>query len=145
METWKIKQILILIGYTIPWAFLALYGDKELHTSLFYVLIFLFSLILGLLCRKTRCFKLSIAGNLLSFLLSLLCTLTRTDWEDWYFIPFGIAGWVIVLSLFSWMVQFVIWNYKREMGPARALLVAVCTATLLLVAFIFLLLIFSAF
>lgn len=144
MEKRKIGNLPVLLTCSIPWAFLALFGDKELHTVLLYGLWLLAAVVLGWLARKSNAVSPALMGNLLSCLISLLCAHCLTDWESWYFKPLGITGWVIALSVFSLMMQFLIWNYKQENEPAKSLLVAVCAVAAALVAAVVILLVCSA-
>lgn len=144
MEKRKPRNVPVLLVSSIPWAFLAMYGDKTLHTSSFYALLLLAALVLGLLSRRFGCIPFAAAGNLLSCLISLLCAHCLTDWESWHFKPFGITGLVIALSLFPFMLQFLIWNFRKDRAPHVSLLYAVCAVTLVLAAVAILLLSFSA-
>ncbi len=88
MKSW-LKQILLLMGYAIPFPFLALYGDATYGTMQFYGL-----MVIGLflLCKtsiKFGYYKIIILGSILNYFFSYFLMLQhQTEIWSWYFSPF---------------------------------------------------------
>ena len=144
MKQKKITVGIILTGYAVPWAFLALYGDWKWGAAWLYAGAAAFMLALGWLCGKIGPIRLGVAGNLLSAVISCLCA-----WGLWqnrmgYFKPFSAAGWAAVLSLVLLMMQYLLWYPKTRKEPWQSLLAAVCAAVLVGGGGILLLLLWNA-
>ena len=131
-----VHSAVITTACSIPWAFLAMYGDRELGTARLYVLLILSAILLGCVCRRNNCALLLVAGDLLSCLLS--CVLANRFWDgnNFYFKPFGVTGWVLALCALVLMIHFLIWNIKKDRSPAMSLLVGVTAVFLLFLLFL---------
>lgn len=114
MKNRKTLAAVMLAVHCIPWAFLAMFGDSERNTMLVYVASFLILAGLGWCCRKLNCISWTLYGNLVSCL--IYCLLSNQLWsaEANYFKPFGVTGFVLVLSAIMLMMQFLIWNVKKN-------------------------------
>lgn len=132
MKKRNILSLSLLAVYCVPWAFLAMYGDKELGTMLPFVLLFCVAAVLGWFSRRIRLIQIAAAGNLLSCLTSCLFAGHLWAGDSHYFKPFHAIGFVLVLSALGLMVQFLIWNVKKDRSPAMSLLVGVVAVFLLL-------------
>ncbi len=113
MKSW-IKQILLLVGYSIPFPFLALYGDVTYGTMLFYGI-----MIVGLflLCKVSIKFgyaKIVILGNILSYIFSYFLMLkVQTEMWSWYFKPFSSKGLLSIVSFMAFVIQMAFLYYSR--------------------------------
>lgn len=144
MKASKALSAAILAAYCVPWAFLALYGDEAYGTLLLYGVLLCVSAALGWLCRGMELVLLSVVGNFLSCGMSWVCAHVFLGGEGGYFKPFGVTGWVLALSLVTLMIQLLIWNWRKDKGPALSLLVGVCAVSLGFLAAMILLLVYSA-
>lgn len=122
----KKNGIPILLLYTIPWAFLALYGDAVYGWAWQYVLIFICMAVLA--WRGVKTGGILLTGNVLSLGISLLFVhmLGFSGMND-YFKPFGAFGWAAVLTGASWLVQ---WLAIKRQWLVLGLLTAVVGAFL---------------
>lgn len=105
------KSMSVLLFCSIPWAFLAMYGDAEYGWSWPYLMPFVCMAAAALLGKEQG--KFLLAGNCLSLCIAvLLCVLSGFTGQNDYFKPFGAVGWTGVLILASGLVQWLVW--KRE-------------------------------
>ena len=144
MKKRKIAAPLLLACYALPYAFAALYGDREWDTVLLYGMLFGCTGILGCICGRMGRIKLGLAGNLLSAAVSGLCAWSLWQGENGYFKPFGAVGWVGFLSVVSLMIQYLLWYRRTQKEPWQSLLAAVCAVSLVLLAAVLLLLLWNA-
>ncbi|MFI3227726.1 MAG: hypothetical protein R3Y09_10030 [Clostridia bacterium] len=116
MNKWIIR-ILLLIGYSVPFAFLAMFGDATYGTMWFY-----FLLVVGfsLLCTgaiKTKQYAVVAVGNIISIVASYLCIQQfHTEEWNWYFKPFTDNMLMIIISVVIVFIQaiFVFKAYKKH-------------------------------
>lgn len=110
----------VLIGYCIPFSFLAMYGDVTFDSMWLYGLLIVG---FGFLCWGCiQCHSLIslMLGNTFSCGVSIICvTLFRTSDWTWYFKPFTAVSMVMLLSVVVFIIQLVIWRivtsrYKKE-------------------------------
>ena len=102
------KKKLLWLGYCVPYAFLALYGDAVFGSVWGYVLLLGAAVVYSRLVRETSG-RLFWWGNALSAVVSILCTwLVCGSRMNYYFKPFGAAGWVMVLSAVSLVIQWLV-------------------------------------
>ena len=114
MKPWFVR-ILLLLGYSVPSVFLAMYTDVTHDTVIGYgAMIGL----LGLLClvsAHTGNLPILITGNLLSFAVSWCCILClRTERWIWYFKPFTAMQLGIFLSVALFVVQLFLFHIVRK-------------------------------
>lgn len=116
MKNWIIRLIILII-YSVPYAYMAMNGDATSGTMLFYGIMFLF---LGLLCFfsiKTNNFYVIIIGNILSYFSSYIFIIkNQTDKWDWYFKPFTSNTLLIIISAAVFLIQlaFLLHFYKKR-------------------------------
>ena len=102
------KRNLLLLGYCVPYAFLALYGDEAFGSVLGYVLLIAGAVILGWLCGKVEGAPFW-WGNALTAAISLLCTwVVYGNRMNHYFKPFSAVGLAAVLSAVSLGIQWLV-------------------------------------
>ena len=104
------KGLPILIGYCVPFTFLAMYGDVTHDSMWLYGLLILG---MGLLCWyavRIRSLWGLLGGNLLSLLTSYFCItqFQTADWQ-WYFKPFRAETLELLISFVITVVQLIIW------------------------------------
>ena len=140
----RCKSFVLTAVHSLPWAFFALLADWQRHISWGYGALFAIVGILGWLWGKWGSGKHQLMGNLVSAALS--CLLAWTFWreENAWFKPFGAVGWVMVLSLGTWMVQYLLRYSRSKKEPWQSLLAAVCAAVLVGGGGILLLLLWNA-
>ena len=100
----------LLLGYGVPFAFLAMYGDAAFGTMWLYGLLIAG---MGFLCWgtvKMRSFLALILGNLLSALVSAACVAAflKPDWA-WYFKPLTPQSMLVLISAGAFAVQLIVW------------------------------------
>ena len=106
------KQNLLLLGYCVPLAYLALYADAASGAVWGYGLLMVGAVVLGWLCAKVEGAPFW-WGNALSAAVSLLCTwLVFGGRMDHYFKPFSAIGWAVGLSAVSLGIQWLV--MKRQ-------------------------------
>lgn len=105
MKKW-LPRILLLVGYCVPYAFLAMNGDAAQDTVLYYAV---WLAVFTLLCRcavRTHNRILILIGNVLSALTSSFFLLSRaTEKWQWYFKPFSALGLFLCLTILALGVQ----------------------------------------
>jgi len=101
----------LLLGYCVPYAFFAMYGDAEAHTMLLYGLLIAAMGLLCLGCVKAGNLSVLMIGNILSCVTSLICVNgVRNEKWIWYFKPFRAASLVVFISLIASIIQIAIWK-----------------------------------
>lgn len=122
----KYRPALLILGYCIPYSFLALYFDCTCKWQWGYFPAILIPVLLCWINGKFTGFSNAIKGNLLSSLISALLSYRFLTEFDSYFKPFGAVLFSFALCLFSFMLQVLLWSRKKQLEPAQSLLVAVC-------------------
>ena len=104
------KKVFVLLGYCIPFAFLAMFGDVTFDTMWLYVPAILGY---GLLCWfsiRYRSLPVLLLGNVLSCGVSIICVkLFQTEEWAWYFKPFSAETLVVIISAVALIVQLIVW------------------------------------
>lgn len=112
MKKLIIRTILIL-GYCIPFVFLAMNEDATVGTLWCY-LIMIFGF--GALCYgsiKSKNLWILVVGNILSFVSSCIFTgIFQTEKWGWYFKPFTPYQFVLFETVFSFVIQILIVIYS---------------------------------
>ena len=105
---------LILLGCSLPYPFLGMYGDIEIATLLLYDLLIINTIVFCWLSGKTRNVPYAITGNLISVVVSCLCVMLFQDskWE-WYFKPFTPMGLAITIWGFCFVLALIYWWLTR--------------------------------
>lgn len=117
-----ITRILLILGYCIPFVFLAMNEDVELGSLWFYlVMIFAFG-ILCYACIKSKNYAVVIVGNVLSFASS--CIFARnfqSDKWEYYFKPFLPNQLIIFETVIAFVIQviFIVYHIKNKRGDTR--------------------------
>lgn len=111
----RLVNFLMILAYCVPYQFLAMYGDYNFDTMLFYILMFLcFGILMWISARNNTVVTLVI-GNLLSFFSSFL--FIRYDPYDWsnYFHPFSPVGLLLFVTTILLLIQLLfICNFKNK-------------------------------
>lgn len=112
----SIAKIRLLIGYCIPFVFLAMNEDVTIGTLWFYIVM---TIGFGVLCYgsvKIKSLWIVVVGNILSFTSSCIFTyFLRTEKWGWYFKPFTPYQLIAFETIIAFLIQiiFVIY-YKRK-------------------------------
>ena len=103
-----IYKALLLIFYSVPYAFLCVNTDAKQGSMAFYLVA---AAAIALLCRtalKTKNIPILYIGNLLSFLFSFVAIkLSDLECMGWYFKPFTVYSLVLFISLSTLVIQTV--------------------------------------
>ena len=107
MKQWIIK-ILLLAGYSVPYVFLAMNGDAEYGTMLFYGIMVLSLSVLCFLGNKTNHIFIMVFGNLCSALSSYCFLLHyQTEKWSWYFKPFTAGQLLVLITVVALVIQLL--------------------------------------
>lgn len=105
----KLKRVLMLLAYCVPYGYLAMKGDATSGTMIFYGFMIVG---FGILCRtaiRTNNTIVLIIGNALSFISSYLFTLKNLPEEwSWYFKPFTPMSLLLLITIISFIIQILI-------------------------------------
>ncbi len=109
-------RVLLLLGYCIPFVFLAMNEDAITGTLWFYLVMILG---FGALCYasvKTKNSQLVIAGNILSFVSScVFAWFFRTEKWEYYFKPFLPNQLIVFETVIVFVIQIIfIMNYNKK-------------------------------
>ena len=118
------KKILLLalVGYCIPFSFLAMFCDVTFDSMWLYALMIIGY---GFLCWfsiRYRSLPTLLLGNALSCGVSVVCVkLFQTEEWAWYFKPFTAMNMVIVISVAAFIIQLIIWlvTKNRQKSPQQ--------------------------
>lgn len=111
MKNKAVQTVLLLLGYCIPFAFLALYGDVSYDTMWLYVLLIAGMGLLCWGCIKFKNLPALVLGNILSVLVSVLCVRAFIPADlEWYFKPLTSNSTAILISIVAFLIQFIIWK-----------------------------------
>ena len=110
-------KVLMLLLYSIPYGYLAMKGDANSGTMIFYGLMIVG---FGILCRtaiRTNNTIILIIGNILSFILSYILTsryLPSEEWS-WYFKPTTPIVLLLLITIVSFIIQIIfIFNFNKR-------------------------------
>lgn len=107
----------ILLGYSVPYVFLAMLGDAEFGTPWLYVLWLISLAVLSLLSRSLLTL---LAGNALSFLSShAFMAHFQTDKWTWCFKPFSAPGLLTALTLAALLAQILYYLRRRKAASSK--------------------------
>lgn len=107
----------LLLGYCIPYVFLAMNEDAVTGTPYFYFVIILCFGVLCCLSIKTKNKSIVVYGNILSFISScFFAWFFQTEKWEWYFKPFLPNQLIVFETLIAFMIQmiFVIKNRRQK-------------------------------
>ena len=109
------KKELLLIGYCIPFSFLAMCGDVTFGTMWLYALLIVG---MGFLCWgavKSQSLIALVFGNALSCIVSIACVMVfqTAEWAG-YFKPFTATTMVILISAAAFILQFIVWSIATK-------------------------------
>lgn len=116
----KALNMLIILGYCVPYAFLSMYEDITNRSMLLYCVMIV---AMGLLCWATikrNNIYLLVVGNILSCVVSCICiNIFRTEKWSWYFKPFTAIQLAIVISAVALIIHVLAWvaSKKRITNP----------------------------
>ncbi|MFR9542744.1 hypothetical protein RFF05_03925 [Bengtsoniella intestinalis] len=111
-----IISILLLIGYSIPFAFLAMIGDVLWWNMWFYLVMIIGFALLCFGAIKTKQYAMVFLGNIISCISSYLCIQQfQTEKWSWYFKPLTANMLMLVISVIVTLLQvmFVFQAYKK--------------------------------
>lgn len=110
----KLISALIIACYGIPWVFLGMMGDYHLGHMWLYFLGLGVMLALNRCCRKTKRFRVVLAGNLLSLAVSCLATyLIATEQWNYFFKAFPATIRTVQFSCIFIILQLVPWWIRK--------------------------------
>lgn len=115
MKKWIIR-VLLLLGYCVPYTFLAMYGDIEYRTILFYGIMVVSFAGLCLIANKTNnCIIVSIGSVVSAFSSYYMMLSCQTEDWAWYFKPFTATQLLVIVSIITLSIQLLaVGYYKRR-------------------------------
>ena len=116
MNKWVVR-ILLLIGYSVPFVFLAMFGDVTYETMWLYLLLVVGFSLLCIGAIKTKQYAVVAVGNIISIASSYLCIQQfHTEKWNWYFKPFTDNMLMIIISVVIVLLQaiFVFKAYNKH-------------------------------
>lgn len=103
------KKILLLLGYCIPFVFLAMNEDALYGSLWFYLFMITGFGTLSFICGKTENLRIVYAGNILSFISSFIFAWNfQTPKWDYYFKPFLPNQLIIFITIIAFIIQVTI-------------------------------------
>lgn len=114
MKNWIIR-ILLLAGFCVPYAFLAMNGDATFGTMMFYGIMVVCLWLLCWVSVRTENRPIIIIGNILSTFISyLFLTMFQTEMWQWYFKPFSPRSLLITISVIALVIQLIFaYSHKK--------------------------------
>ena len=112
----KVKSLL-LAAYALPYPFLAMWEDAAFGSLWFYGVMIIALILLGRYSIRNGYHGTMFAGNGLSLLLSLLCSLPFLDTVRWsyYFKPFSALQMLFFLFAIILLIELtVLWVKKKR-------------------------------
>ena len=110
-------RVKLFLAYGIPWPVLAMWEDAAFGTLWCYGGMILTLTLLGRYAIRNGLHKVMFAGNFLSLLLSLLCSipfLQTTRWQ-WYFKPFSALQMLFFLFAVILLLELTaLWVKKKR-------------------------------
>lgn len=104
-----IIRVILLLGYCIPFVFLAMNEDATVGTLWFYLIMILGFGVLCYVSIKSQNTWIVIAGNILSFFSScIFIYFFQTGKWGWYFKPFTPYLFVLFATIFAFVIQIAI-------------------------------------
>ncbi|NLM05749.1 MAG: hypothetical protein GX219_02360 [Tissierellia bacterium] len=108
---------LILVGYAIPFPFLAMAEDLFFRSMFFYLIMII---ALSFLCRsamKHQAIPYALVGSVLSVVLSQVLILFFIPAErSGYFKPFTPRGLAFGISRVALVIQLAVWYFHKMIG-----------------------------
>ena len=111
----KITQLILILGYSIPYVFLAMNEDATCGTPWFY---FVMIFILGAFCFsciRTKNSWVVFVGNILSFVSSFMFAWNfQTEKWEYYFKPFLPNQLIVFETIIVFVIQIVFVMYYKN-------------------------------
>lgn len=108
---------LLIFGYCIPFAFLAMNEDAQKGTMWFYLVMIIGFSVLCIGSIKTRNFWIVAVGNILSFVSSCIFAWHfHTEKWEYYFKPFLPNQLIIFETVIAFLIQIIIVLYFVKKG-----------------------------
>ena len=102
-------KILLLLGYCIPFVFLAMNEDATVGTLWFYLIMIIGFYVLCYFSAKTKNSWIVIVGNILSFLSSCIFAWNfQTEKWEYYFKPFLPNQLIIFETVIAVIIQLIV-------------------------------------
>lgn len=117
----KLTRALMLLVYSVPYGYLAMKGDVDFGTIIFYgPMIISFGILCGIAVRTKNTIVL-IIGNILSFISSYLFTSRNLPREwSWYFKPFTPVGLLSLVTIVFFIIQvLIIFSFNKKMCQTK--------------------------
>jgi len=111
-----LMKIVLLLGYSVPFVFLAMYGDVAHGTMLLYGFMIIGYTTLCFFAIKSKQIGTMVIGNTLSWISSYICMqLAYTERWSWYFKPFRAETLMLILTVMACSIQilFALIKYKK--------------------------------
>ena len=115
-EMKDLKKLILLLGYCVPFVFLAMNEDAIVGTLWFYLIMIIGFSALCFGCIKTKNCWIVVVGNILSFTSSCIFAWNfQTPKWEYYFKPFLPNTLIIFETVIAFLIQiaFVI-HYARK-------------------------------
>ncbi len=133
------RQISLLpVACCMPWAFLVLYLNLLHSNILWAVVMLLCAVLLGLWLRRDGSIPVLLLGNGISLFFScLLVNVFREPNWNISFKPLGTVGTAVALQGCCIMLQYVVFQWKKERSTVQNFFLALSVAALLLGSFVY--------
>ena len=108
-------RVILLLGYCIPFVFLAMNEDATVGTLWFYLIMIIGFSALCFGCIKTENSWIVVVGNILSFVFSCIFAWNfQTPKWEYYFKPFLPNTLIIFESVIAFLVQIALVKYSER-------------------------------
>lgn len=104
----NITKALLILGYCLPFVFLAMNEDATTGTLYFYLIMIVGFSVLCFGCIKTKNSSIVVVGNILSFVSScIFAWLFQTEKWEYYFKPFLPNQLIIFETIIVFLIQII--------------------------------------
>ena len=105
----------LIVGYGIPYTFLAMYADYAFHTMLMYAVMVGAMGFLAWRCIRIGKLSVLFLGNILSYIISAICIMFfQTKEWSMYFKPFTAGILAIIISIVMLVLQILCWRVRKK-------------------------------
>ena len=102
-------RVILLLGYCIPFVFLAMNEDATVGTLWFYLIMIIGFTVLSYASAKTENSWIVVVGNILSFVFSCIFAWNfQTPKWEYYFKPFLPNTLIVFESVIAFLVQIAL-------------------------------------
>ena len=117
----NISKVMLVLGYCMPFVFLAMNEDATKGTLWFYLIMIAGFSILCFCSIKINTPWIVVVGNILSFVSScIFAWIFQTEKWEYYFKPFLPNQLIIFETVIAFLIQFMfVIRHKRKVGDSK--------------------------